>query len=468
MKKILLAVVALVAVVVVGALLYGAHLVRKLNSPEFREQVRAEVSRQIGAEVRLDEMEISVLSGLTLRGVAVANPEPFEGKLFTAESFELRYKLRPLLSGRVEVERLNLHRPTLGLIVDKEGRYNYEELGAKAEPSPGEPAPSAEPAAEPRADASPPSSEVDAPATGASLEILLSEVSVDDAVVTMFDDEGTNLMTVEDADFTSAIRVAGGVTEGRAKATVETISLADTFFVRDISAPLEVSTEVVKLDPVAGKMAGGEATGGVTVDLKNGFRYTATLDVQDVDLKTLLQEAKAGAIVTGRLKAETRFEGTGPLPDLEARGRIEVVDCQVENSKMLGMLATLLKVPELATPDFDECLVDYTLEGYRLTTPRVSLKGTGMQVSATGSLNLANSTLDYNVNLALAESLLARIPIQELRAGFKERGDGLSAMDFRVHGTTEAPETDILSRLGKAAATEVITDQANKLLKKIF
>ncbi|MCG6928524.1 MAG: AsmA family protein [Acidobacteria bacterium] len=469
MKKILLSILAVVAVVLVVALLYGAHLVSKLNSPEFREQVRAEVSRQLGAEVRVEEMDISILSGLTLRGVAVANPAPFKGDLFTARSFELRYKLKPLLSGRVEVERVNLNTPVLGLVVDEDGLYNYEALGPQDRSAAAEPAekmPSAAPPADSPADASAPPAE--GGATPASLEIVLSEVSVDDAVITMYDDEGTNLMTVEDADFTSAIHVAGGVTEGRATAKVATISLADMFFVRDISAPLEMSADTVKLDPVEGRMAGGGATGGVTVQLKDGFRYEANLNVEGVDLKTLLQEAQSGAMVTGRLKAATSLEGTGPLPALQARGSVEVVDCQVENSKMLALLSKLVQVPELATPKFEECLVEYTLEGYRLRTPKVSLKSRPMQVDARGTVNLANSTIDYDVNLALAESLLAKIPLQELRAAFKARGDGLSAMDFRVYGTTEAPQTDMLSRVGKAAATEVITDQANKLLKKIF
>ena len=240
------------------------------------------------------------------------------------------------------------------------------------------------------------------------------------------------------------------------------------FFVRDISAPLEMSTETVKLEPVEGKMAGGTAAGGVTVYLKDGFRYAAHLDVEGVDLKALLQEAQAGAMMTGRLKAQTRLEGTGPLPALQARGSVEVVDCQVENSRMLATVSTLLKVPELATPKFEECLVEYTLEGYRLRTPKVSLKSRPMQVSARGTVNLASSAIDYDVNLALAETLLAKIPLRELRAAFKERGDGLSAMDFRVYGTTEDPQTDMLARVGQAAATEVIKDQANKLLKKIF
>ena len=40
MKKILIGIVALVVVIVVAVVGYGAHLVGKLNSPEFQEQVR--------------------------------------------------------------------------------------------------------------------------------------------------------------------------------------------------------------------------------------------------------------------------------------------------------------------------------------------------------------------------------------------------------------------------------------------
>ena len=38
----------------------------------------------------------------------------------------------------------------------------------------------------------------------------------------------------------------------------------------------------------------------------------------------------------------------------------------------------------------------------------------------------------------------------------------------RTNGTTDAPETDILARVGRAAAEDAVKDQANKLLKKFF
>jgi hypothetical protein len=464
MKKILLTLLALVAVVIVGALLYGAHLVRSLNSPEFQEQVRAEVSRQLGAEVRIQEMDISILSGLTLRGVAVANPEPFPGDLLTARSFELRYKLRPLLSGRVEVERLTLDEPILGLVVDEEGRFNYEALGSQAAPaSVQEPPAGAGPAAGPGA-AAPSATET----ASALVDIVLSEVRVSDAQVTMVDEEDANLMTVEDVDFAAALQVSGGSTQGQAEASISTLSLADVLFVRGVEAPLTLSKEQVQLSPIEGQLAGGKATGEMTAHLQDGFRYEGTLDLTGVSVRTLLQEAQSNLRVAGTLRGAMSFEGTGPMSTLKANGHAEVDDCRVEDSKMLALLSTALKVPELASPDFEDCRIEYSLANNQLSTPVVSLKGPAIEVTGKGRVNLVRSTLDYDLKLALIEALLNKITVPQLRGAFEPRGDGFSELAFRAYGTTEAPETDILARVGRAAAEDAVKDQANKLLKKLF
>jgi len=73
------------------------------------------------------------------------------------------------------------------------------------------------------------------------------------------------------------------------------------------------------------------------------------------------------------------------------------------------------------------------------------------------------------MTLALAPRLLAKITRPELRPAFKPAADGFSAIDFRLYGTTLEPQTDLVSRIGKAAATEAAKDQVNRLLKrKIF
>jgi uncharacterized protein involved in outer membrane biogenesis len=164
-RKLLLAGAAAVLLLAVAALGYGVHLVRRLDTPEFQRALLEQAKATVGADVRVKEMDISLLSGVTLRGIVVANPAPFTGDLLAAEAFVLRYRIRPLLAGRVEVERLALERPTLALAMDARGGFNYERLGRAAS------RPSAAPAG----------------AAAVPLRVVLKRLSVDGASIVMTD-----------------------------------------------------------------------------------------------------------------------------------------------------------------------------------------------------------------------------------------------------------------------------------------
>ena len=60
-----------------------------------------------------------------------------------------------------------------------------------------------------------------------------------------------------------------------------------------------------------------------------------------------------------------------------------------------------------------------------------------------GTTNLDTYALDYDLNLALGTETLDKVPVRELKAAFKDRDDGFSAMDFKVTGTSTAPQTDL-------------------------
>lgn len=443
MKKILLAVLALGVVAVLAAAAYVAHLAGSLNTPEFKKEVLAAARSKLGTEVRVDEMHVALLSGVTLRGVAVANPAPFEGDLLTADAFVLRYRLRPLLSGHVDVERLALEKPAMRLAMDKKGAFNYEKLmggggGAAPAPEPG------------------------GGATAVPLAILLKDLSVSDASLVMTDATQATLAKVDDAGFTSAFQVTGGVAEGKGHATIATVDLGDVLFIRDVSAPLVMTKAAVKLAPIRARVAGGRATGDLTVRLQGGFGYESSLDLDGVSVRTLLEEAKSPSRVSGTLVGKARFTGTAGLPTLKGQGEGHVTGCKVEDAKVLLLLSQVLKAPELANPDFDECRVEFKLDGYRLQTPVLSLKGKALQLTGKGRMNLETSTLDYDMTLALATTLLEKVQVKELRSAFKKRDDGFSTVDFKVYGSSVNPQTDLAKNIGKAAATEAV----NKFLKK--
>jgi hypothetical protein len=105
--------------------------------------------------------------------------------------------------------------------------------------------------------------------------------------------------------------------------------------VRGVTSPLALSKETVRLAPVRGRVAGGEATGDVSVHLKGGFRYVADVAVEGAAVKTLLAEAKSAGGLSGTLAVKARFEGSGGLPTLKGRGQGTVTACRVDDGRAL-------------------------------------------------------------------------------------------------------------------------------------
>lgn len=452
MKKLLIGCGALLVLAVVGVGAALAYLVSRLDPDELQRSLLEQAKATLGTDVRVADVEVSLLSGVRLEGIAIRNPAPFAGDIVTADAFVLRYRLLPLVTGRFEVERLALEKPALALAMDAKGAFNYEKLGTGAAGKGQAAAPSA------------------AGGSGAAaavpLRIVMKSLAALNASVVMTDHTHARLLAVEDADFTSAFEVAGGLAEGKGEVRVATVNLGDVLFVRDVRAPLSLSKEKVTLAPIRGAVAGGTVTGDVRVDLKGGFRFTADLALKDARVQTMLEEAKSMAAVTGTLSAKARFEGRGGLPTMRGQGSADVSSCRAEGSRVLALLSSVLQVPELANPDFEACHVEFTQTGSRFATPVVKLTGDALRLSGRGSLNLDTSALDYEMTLALSPKLFAKITRPELRAGFETQADGFAAIPFRLYGTTLEPKTDLVSRLGKAAATGVAKDQVNKLLKK--
>jgi uncharacterized protein involved in outer membrane biogenesis len=447
-KKIVLAGTLVVVLLLVVGFGYAAYLLRSLNTPEFKKTLLERAKATVGTDVQVKDMEISVLSGVTLKGVTVGNPAGFPGDLLKADAFVLRYRLRSLLSGQLEVEQLVLEKPVVNLAMNARGSFNYEKLGGGSKAAPAK---------------SPPSG---ASMAASPIELILRKLAVQNAEMVMKDATEAPLMRVQDFDLESAFKVTGAAAQGSGTARIATLSLADLMFVRGISAPIEMSKESVKLAPIRGKLAGGDLAGDVNVNLKDGFRYTASLDVKGTQVQKLLEEAKSKRAVSGTLVAQAIVEGSGGLPTMKGKGKAEIADCKVSDMPVFGAVAAALRIPELSNPSFDQCRIEFVLGASRLQMPVISLKGRQVQLTGRGTTNLDTYGLDYDLNLALARSMLDKVSIRELKAAFKEREDGFSTVDFKVTGTSTMPQTDLASKVGKAAATEAATGALKKLFGK--
>lgn len=424
-KRVRLALVAGVGVALVaGAAAYLAFLVRSFETPQFKRALLDRASASAGTRIQARDVELRLLQGVVAEGVTVANPPPFTGSLAAADSLVLRYDPWALLRGRLALTRLTMDKPALDLAMDSRGVFAYERL-ARARGT--------------------------APSGALPIALVISKLSIDGGRIVVRDPRSA-LVTMEGADLDSSVRLASGSLEGDGSMRIATVRLGAAFVVRDVSAPLRASGGVLALTPVRATLADGRVDGEASVHLQKGFRYEARVGLKNAQVRKLLEEAQATPGMSGRLTAEARVEGTGGMETLEGKGQVQVEDCQVTRSPVMTLLATVLRVPELARPDFDECRATFTLGGGRLTNPSLSLKGPAVQLTGRGVTSLRSLAIDYDMTLALGETLVRRIPAEELRAAFEDRGDGFSTIDFKVTGTTSAPKSDLGLRLGKAAA----------------
>jgi len=353
--------------------LLGGLALRRLDTPEFKDSLTRRAGAALGTTVRVERLELGVLSGLRLEGAAIGNPAPLRGDLLTADAIVLKHRLWPLLAGRVVIDNLELRRPNLALVPDARGIFNYERLGGAARSK------AAVPAALP-------------------LRVTLERFGIEDGTLTVSDATRTALLRLD--------RLA-------------------------VNASVDAGPE--------------------------GMRSDARL-----------RGALSSSGFAGTLFAEARVERRGSAGLPTGQGHADVRDCRVERSALFSLLATTLQLPELARPELDECRVEFRLGGGRVVTPVVALKGKPVQVTGTGSLALATGALDYEMELALRAELLGRLSVKELRAAFKDRGDGYGVLAFKLGGTTAKPATDIPARLAKAAADEAAKGKLKGILGKVF
>lgn len=171
LKRLFKLLAALVLVVIIGAV----ALVFLLDPNIFKPRLEALAQTQ-GLELRIDGnlgWQLWPSLGLEVRDVRVASAADPHTSLMNLEQASLRVETWPLLSGRVQVHEILLQAPSLNLIVNEQGRGNWESLlseSASEATGPETPAPE-----EDAAEAS--------EAPGLALELAVERISLSEATL---------------------------------------------------------------------------------------------------------------------------------------------------------------------------------------------------------------------------------------------------------------------------------------------
>jgi uncharacterized protein involved in outer membrane biogenesis len=117
--------------VVIGLVIVGAGIfLATFDADSLKPRIVAAVKQQTGRDLALQgpiRLGLSLRPTLTIQGVAFANPPGFSRpEMATLERLDLKLALIPLLSRRVEIDRLVLVKPDILLETDAKGRHNWQ------------------------------------------------------------------------------------------------------------------------------------------------------------------------------------------------------------------------------------------------------------------------------------------------------------------------------------------------------
>jgi len=128
MRKVLIAIAVIVVVVIAGAAIFVATF----DVNKYRGTIQAQLQQHLGRPVQLGDMHLKLFPpSITVQNLAIADDPRFSSDtpFVKANELDVSVKLLPLLHKDVQIQSLNLQRPTVSLIKNKAGQWNFASLG---------------------------------------------------------------------------------------------------------------------------------------------------------------------------------------------------------------------------------------------------------------------------------------------------------------------------------------------------
>lgn len=127
-------IIILVVVVVIAGLIAFVHFY--LTEERVKALVIPQAEAALGREVAIGSIKIGLMSGITIQNFLVKEADK-ETPFVSTRAFVLSYKLLPLLQKKLIISEIRFDEPTVRIMRDKEGKFNFSTLAFLAtEPSP--------------------------------------------------------------------------------------------------------------------------------------------------------------------------------------------------------------------------------------------------------------------------------------------------------------------------------------------
>jgi AsmA protein len=151
MRRLFIVIGIVVAVIIAGAVVFVATF----NVNRYRGTIQSELEQRLVRKVTLGDMHLSLFPPrFSVQNLTIADDSTYgtEKPFVQTQQLDVSVRLFPLLKGNVEIDSLDLQRPSVELIKNQQGVWNFSSLGGPPvssipdghQPSPGGPSESSD------------------------------------------------------------------------------------------------------------------------------------------------------------------------------------------------------------------------------------------------------------------------------------------------------------------------------------
>jgi AsmA-like C-terminal region len=453
----LIAVIALLGVILLGANLY-------VQSPSSQQQIKRHLTAAFGMPVEMVRAVFTPWGGLRVDGVRAAGGpgQP----VISADIVRVRISFLSLLRGRFMVKTIGLERPTVTLTQNSEGRWmaplrsvaaatpmELPEDGAQVPAPAPEPSPGAPP---PRHSAATPSGApsvlpgVLGPTPPVRFPSGFEFFRMRHAELRFVDVKGQEVASLEDVNLEGRPAAdGGGDFIGKVWFAQATFSQRRAR-VRKFSSSVRVERGVLTMPDGLGEIAGGRLQAKFLIrPRESGSPYELAAQINDVSLGRLIQEAGGDPdFASGRLQGNLDLTGLAADPTAQrGGGELRLLDGQFRRSGLLKTFGERSKIEELRRPEFKVATLTYTIDGNDILAAPLLLESANLRLSARGTCRLPALQLDLKARLVLSGPIAKQLPgfiATNFEASTETPGDKF--IDFKIGGTLPNPSSDLFDK----------------------
>jgi type II secretion system protein N len=461
-------IIAAVLLALPFVLLLGVNIY--VQSRGTQEKLHRALSDALGMPVTIGSTSYTPWGGLVCKDILIDPDQSKDHDLHSVRAAALRAKVDvgSLFSNQIRINKLLLDTPVV-VLTQAGGRLEFPSAPSTNPQEATSPGVASEPERQPTeivVQDRPSEVVVETEAEREAVELLLGGTEIRNGTVILRDEKLRPIVEVSGIEATSD---QATLKEARGTIRIGSLRVRNKLELTHLQSPFHYLDGKIELPEIKGELAGGEVRGSFSGETQGEARpYETEIFLERITLESVIAQlggpsGRAAGHFDGHIRLSGDFEDS---TSARGDGRLELREGAIQQYEALQGIGRMLKIRELEQLEFKKAHLQFRVVAGAVLVEDLVLGSDNLELQAAGRME-ADTSLDLDAQLLLQRNITRRLPdlTKENMVDVPDR-PGFRALAFKVGGTLDDPESNLMEKLVGERLEEQVTGAIMQFLGK--